>query len=227
MELTVQRSKQGMVERISKIIQVKKLSASRFADILGVPRSTISHILSGRNNPSLEFIQKVLSAFPEVRVAWLMRGEEPMFISTNTLFSEVEYDDPPPGRTKDSNRPDSGSGSQSGNGGDVKQAVGAKVQSDTSAVGRLEEGNKRQVETGAAPEQKAPADIPHHPTIKTGIASPGPLPDLAAGETAGPAGGRRHQLEPSPGRLTKAGGKKAVKVVFFYEDGTFSEFTPE
>jgi transcriptional regulator with XRE-family HTH domain len=82
-----------MITRIKKVIQYKKLSSSAFADQVGVPRSTISHILSGRNNPSLEFIQKVLDTFPELRIEWLVRGEGNMVKSVNTLFSDEDFND--------------------------------------------------------------------------------------------------------------------------------------
>ena len=51
------------------------LSASGFADKIGVQRSSISHILSGRNKPSLEFVMKVLSSFDEVDLYWLLNGK--------------------------------------------------------------------------------------------------------------------------------------------------------
>ena len=51
------------------------LSASAFADKIGVQRSSISHILSGRNKPSLEFVMKVLSSFDEVDLYWLLNGK--------------------------------------------------------------------------------------------------------------------------------------------------------
>lgn len=50
-------------------------SASSFAEKIGVQRSSISHILSGRNKPSLDFVLKVLSSFPEVELYWLMNGK--------------------------------------------------------------------------------------------------------------------------------------------------------
>jgi len=50
-------------------------SASAFADKIEVQRSSISHILSGRNKPSLDFVMKVLSAFPEVDLYWLLNGK--------------------------------------------------------------------------------------------------------------------------------------------------------
>ena len=53
-------------------MKLNNLSASAFADKIEVQRSSISHILSGRNKPSLEFIQKVLTAFPKVSSDWLL-----------------------------------------------------------------------------------------------------------------------------------------------------------
>lgn len=51
------------------------MTASQFADEIGVQRSSISHILSGRNKPSLEFIQKVINRFPKVDSTWLINGK--------------------------------------------------------------------------------------------------------------------------------------------------------
>ncbi|MFK7748195.1 MAG: helix-turn-helix domain-containing protein [Kordia sp.] len=62
-------------KRLKKVIEYYDLSASAFADKLGVQRSSISHILSGRNKPSLEFVMKILSNFPEVELYWLLNGK--------------------------------------------------------------------------------------------------------------------------------------------------------
>lgn len=51
------------------------ISPTRFAEIVGVQRSSVSHILSGRNNPSLDFIQKILTAFPKLNSNWLITGK--------------------------------------------------------------------------------------------------------------------------------------------------------
>ncbi len=61
-------------ERFRYIMKLNNLSASAFAEEIGVQRSSISHILSGRNKPSLEFIQKVLNRFPKVDAGWLING---------------------------------------------------------------------------------------------------------------------------------------------------------
>ena len=62
-------------KRLQKVIDYYGESASSFAEKIGVQRSSISHILSGRNKPSLDFVLKILSTFPEVELYWLMKGK--------------------------------------------------------------------------------------------------------------------------------------------------------
>ena len=64
-----------LVERFKYLMKLNSLSASAFAEKVGVQPSSISHILSGRNKPSLEFIQKVLAQFPKVSADWLISGK--------------------------------------------------------------------------------------------------------------------------------------------------------
>jgi transcriptional regulator with XRE-family HTH domain len=66
--------------KIELLIQAKKLSASQFADTLGIPRSSISHILSGRNKPSLDVVQKILIAFPEIPAEELLDDKRDLSI---------------------------------------------------------------------------------------------------------------------------------------------------
>jgi len=63
------------IKRLQKVIHYHGESASSFAEKIGVQRSSISHILSGRNKPSLDFILKILSAYPEVDLYWLFNGK--------------------------------------------------------------------------------------------------------------------------------------------------------
>ncbi|AZB22615.1 XRE family transcriptional regulator [Kaistella haifensis] len=67
-------------ERISKIIEYSELSSSEFADTIDVQRSNISHITSGRNKPSLDFLIKIKERFPEIQWDWLIKGEGEMLI---------------------------------------------------------------------------------------------------------------------------------------------------
>ncbi|WP_223548383.1 helix-turn-helix transcriptional regulator [Aestuariivivens sp. NBU2969] len=61
--------------RLQKIMDYYSESASSFAEKIGVQRSSISHILSERNKPSLEFVLKIVSSFPEVELYWLLNGK--------------------------------------------------------------------------------------------------------------------------------------------------------
>ena len=64
-----------MIDRIKKIMSHFGLSPTALADRIGVPRSSISHLLSGRNKPSLDFVMKLADAYPEINLYWLLRGE--------------------------------------------------------------------------------------------------------------------------------------------------------
>jgi transcriptional regulator with XRE-family HTH domain len=61
--------------RLQKIIDFHDETASSFAEKIGVQRSSISHILSGRNKPSLDFVMKVLHTYPDVELYWLLNGK--------------------------------------------------------------------------------------------------------------------------------------------------------
>ncbi len=62
-------------KRLQKVIDFHNLSASAFADKIGVQRSNISHILSGRNKPSLDFVMKIIKEFEDVELYWLINGK--------------------------------------------------------------------------------------------------------------------------------------------------------
>lgn len=63
------------IKRLEKILHYYDISASAFADKINVQRSSISHLLTGRNKPSLEFVLKVIQTFPEVNLYWLLKGK--------------------------------------------------------------------------------------------------------------------------------------------------------
>ena len=63
-------------ERIRMIIESHQLTAGAFAERIGVQRSNVSHVLSGRNKPSFEFLEKIMLAFPRVSAQWLLTGKQ-------------------------------------------------------------------------------------------------------------------------------------------------------
>jgi len=62
-------------ERLQKILDFYGISATELSNQISVNRSTISHLLSGRNKPSLDFIMKILQKYPEVELYWLLNGK--------------------------------------------------------------------------------------------------------------------------------------------------------
>ena len=68
-----------MQTQIKEILSRERMSSSQFADKIGVQRSSISHVLSGRNKPGFDFIHKILTAFPEINGDWLITGNGDMY----------------------------------------------------------------------------------------------------------------------------------------------------
>ncbi|MDK2840893.1 MAG: hypothetical protein PWQ17_398 [Anaerophaga sp.] len=63
-----------MKDRLQQILTNERLTPARFAELVGVQRSSVSHILSGRNKPSLDFLQKILTSFEHINPDWLITG---------------------------------------------------------------------------------------------------------------------------------------------------------
>ena len=80
------------IKRLEIILDYYNLSASAFDDKISVQRSSLSHLLSGRNKPSLDFIIKVIEVFPEVDLYWILNGKGtfPKSENTSNHFEEVK-----------------------------------------------------------------------------------------------------------------------------------------
>lgn len=70
-----------MIDRINLVLQAKNISARQFAEEIGIQPSGMSHIMSGRNKPSLEFVAKVIRRYPEIDANWLLMGRGEMYAS--------------------------------------------------------------------------------------------------------------------------------------------------
>ncbi|MFV8328109.1 helix-turn-helix domain-containing protein [Flavobacterium sp. ZS1P14] len=77
---------EDFIKRLEIILDYYGLNASSFADKIGVQRSSLSHLLSGRNKPSLDFILKILDVFPDVDLYWILNGR-------GTFPKSTEYSD--------------------------------------------------------------------------------------------------------------------------------------
>lgn len=85
-----------MNTRIQKLIDSENLSPSKFAEIIGVQRSSISHILSGRNKPSFDLIHSILTKFPKVSPDWLLMGNGNIYrqMVQGSLFDSAAHSIP-------------------------------------------------------------------------------------------------------------------------------------
>ena len=77
-----------MRDQLVKLLSFKGYTAARLADEIGVQRSGISHILSGRNQPSYDFIVKILNKFPDIDIEWMLLGKGEMIKKTNRELAE-------------------------------------------------------------------------------------------------------------------------------------------
>lgn len=90
-----------MLDRIKRFIETQNMTASGFANVIGVQRSSVSHILSGRNKPSLDFILKLKEHFPDLNLDWLLFGSGPILMIKNPerekrqIQNEIEFDKQP------------------------------------------------------------------------------------------------------------------------------------
>lgn len=80
------------IKRLEIILDYYNLSASAFADKINVQRSSLSHLLSGRNKPSLDFIIKVIEVFPEVDLYWILNGKGNFPKSENVVPTVLEIE---------------------------------------------------------------------------------------------------------------------------------------
>lgn len=77
-----------MNARLQQFLTMEGLTPARFAEIMGIQRSGISHLLAGRNKPSFEFIQKMMTSFPKLNPEWLILGKGKPYKESSESDSE-------------------------------------------------------------------------------------------------------------------------------------------
>ena len=84
-------------DRLAHILRAKNLTASQFAELMEIQPSNVSHLLNGRNKPSLDFLIKIKDVFPEYSFDWIIMGKKPITINepnpTTTNNQEIKFDD--------------------------------------------------------------------------------------------------------------------------------------
>ncbi|WP_018621079.1 helix-turn-helix transcriptional regulator [Spirosoma luteum] len=165
-------------DKIKQILIEKNLTPSYFADEIGVQRSSISHILSGRNRPSFDIIQKIIRRFPELGYEWIMEEENQPGLNDRQMNS---------------------SGSNYTNRG-----VGRPAQNRSDQFNTVQPG----VSYAAVPQptsvRSQRTEIPPQNMVVQ-------ADDNQASE---------------PFTANASGEKKVERILIFYTDGSFREFTP-
>lgn len=150
-----------MNNRIKQFMDYRGLSSSELADLIGVQRSNITHVLHGRNKPGFQFITKMLEAFPEMNAKWLLTGEGEMLSSTLTekkvlprqedLFSPIlppsrgQQEETPPVADKD--EPDEKQEVMSSPAADHKKGLPGETDPMAGIFQSLSAGNSKKIES--------------------------------------------------------------------------------
>ncbi|MDR3128925.1 MAG: helix-turn-helix domain-containing protein [Tannerellaceae bacterium] len=190
-----------MKERIIKIMETEGLTAARFAEAIGTQRATLSHILSGRNNVSLEITQKILDCFPRLSPDWLLRGAGDMYreekplpqqdlFSNKLVFSGEKVASPPP---------------------HYKESISMSI-------------DKKQVQTSTIPfGDKVTHTIPYREPQRTTLLNEPPTTHHNTGETTNVL---TAQLPP-PVSYPERSQRRVTKIMIFYSDSTYDTFISE
>ena len=175
-------------DRIFLLVKTKNFTSAEFADAIGVQPSNISHIMSGRNKPSLDLVMKVLKKFPEIRSEWLINGVGSM----TKDYSLVNEEDKGKAEKKPINT--------------IQQALlFDPVSESTSSKMQIEE---EKVIIEFAEKAETEKEISENPIFAEKL----------------PENHHQERKKIDPHRNTF---KKIEKIVVFYEDRTFREYSPE
>lgn len=198
-----------MVERIRTLLEARQLTPTQFADAIGVARPIVSHILSGRNKPSLEVVQRILAAMPELSMAWLLNGTGPVQAAllpmpTGAQLAAAPQEPLPTPRTPATTS---------------SPLPQPRARHTAPAPGRV---------AGAAPppNQPVPKRFTPAPNQQAASVSPSPDPVKPAALPTGPA-----PVPPTAAAVSSSPfaspDKPIRRIVIFYRDGTFADYQPE
>jgi len=214
-----------MIDRIRQTIEYSQLSASAFADTIGISRSGLTHLLTGRNQPSLDVARKILAKYPEISTEWLIMGmgemlrpEEanglPENPSTDALTEpSVEH---PSENSKFGAQHDLFGDFD--NTDDSERDVEANLAVD-EAEDELEFTEDEKDTSASAIETLNPAPVEESVTPASVPAAPSRPRKPASEVRTVPVRRERHANAPAP-----AQGKKLQKIVFFYDDHSFEVY---
>ena len=242
-----------MNTRLSRFLAAENITRSQFADSIGVARASISHIISGRNKPSYEFIAAMLKRYPQINPDWLILGTGKMYRDMSKPTEYGTYTQPSPSVEGGDallfpvELPELQLNAAGGNAGDnaagYGQAVGSPTAAGTQAADSLTTADSR-----AGTSDGTPATAPDstaagtHATTPSGTpygASAGTPATTPSGTPYGAAAGMQMHAEnpeqarpgqrvgpPVPHSAQTASGlrpRKVSKVIVLFDDNSFQE----
>lgn len=198
-----------MIDRIKQVMKYKQMSPTAFADSINVNRSSVTHIFTGRNQPSLDVAKKILKAFPEISSDWLIMGLGAMFrevpspaISSPATASTVDITQQP-SKTADHLQPDLFA--------DLEDVASENEKPSASPISAAEIDNPRLKSVSAA-EQADNTIVEETVRIsRRGRSGETHIPDLIP---------KRERI------LKSQTGRHLVHVVFFFSDRTCEVYSP-
>jgi DNA-binding XRE family transcriptional regulator len=205
-----------MIDRIKQVIEYVQLSPSAFADTIGISRSGMTHLLTGRNQPSLDVAKKILVKYPEISTEWLIMGMGEMFRPEEGLTTTVEEI-----TTEMSPKPYPDENSKFDRQTDLFGEFEKAEKSEVDVVVETDEDTSaakmQETEVVNATKQEEPVADPQ-PVTEPSSADAQPIPtrprkSMDARPAAGTSRARRPQNDSSE--------KKLQKIIFFYDDRSF------
>lgn len=213
-----------MIERINLLLKAKNITARQFADEIGIQPSGMSHILSGRNNPSLDFVMKVVKRWPEVNINWLMLGNGEMY---GTVPLSVQPSSPNV-NTKDDlsdNQPDLFSQPESVLSDTVVSPQSTANENPIFSVPKDDDTLQAILKEEPAESHNAENPVPNidpivnKPSVPSSIDSI-PITAVECKQDTTPS-----NISIAP--VSKNSPKKIQKIVVLYDDHSFAEYYPE
>lgn len=219
-----------MIDRINLILKAKNLTSRQFAEEIGIQPSGMSHILSGRNRPSLDFVMKVVTRYPEIDIKWLTLGEGEMYVSpysmpVSALVSGARSGKPVGGDSGFTVEPVDDKPVESKPEPEVATLFDEPdLFSQTDAAPATEERYKPYGQPEAAESRLEEVESPSlgvaeepAPAVQRGQPSVSQLNENRVYDLPKPAGVENRNLAK----------KRIKKVVILYDDHSFSEYYPE
>lgn len=209
-----------MVDRINLLLKAKNKSSRQFAEEIGIQPSGMSHILSGRNNPSLDFVMKVVKRWPEININWLMFGKGEMYVSSNGTQSV----------------PDATKKEQAVSGvdaheekqfdlfsqpGDYSSNGDAVVSESTLVSGKVEDAHVAQSVDNILPREELSFNSMPSQDVNNKATIP------PQGATTQPNENSMNEAAQKSDSVQPSLNKKIVKLIVLFDDHTFSEYYPE